>query len=198
MFIIYSFNHPKGPDIHYVSGVFRHRADAEKYLQSIPSSLKNATHRLEEIPETEYPIYFIEEDFRVGPAHPIDRLELARKIAMMPKIEDENHEYFTFYRFMGDYQGRRSGEDYLGTTDHTHVDNDLIIWSLDASIQKGEVRQSPCYYYCQMCGQPAAGIFEENHWSWNPPKEWIKERNPESPTHPGLFCGQKCRDDFKS
>jgi len=198
MFIIYGYDHPKAPERSYISGVFKNREDAKKYLQAIPEQFKN-NNKLEEISQKDYPIYFVE-DFQKKTIYPIDRFELAKKIVMMPKIEDDDHIYFNFYRFIEDYCSKHPGEDSLGWTDHTHLDNDYIIWSLDASLEKGEVEYSNCYFHCNMCGRPGAGIVRLNDelqtLNWVPPENWIVDTTCETRKHPLLFCQQKCKKSF--
>jgi hypothetical protein len=203
MFIVYGYDHPRGPNIHYASGIFLRREDAEAYMASVPPEVCK-TQRLEEIPQKEYPLYLIEEDFHKSPARPITRHELAIKMAMMPKVADEDHVYFNIYLFQEDYRGIRPGEDCMGSTNHTHVDNDYIIWSLDGCMEEGErpdIQRAQCRFHCNMCGAKTKGKYSQG--AWTTPKGWLTgtNTNPKkygrdgtNPESPLLFCGQECHD----
>lgn len=138
-YIIYSYDHPRSPGVHYFCGVFQKEEVAKEYLASISDEYRKNC-RLESFSEFSYPLYLIEEDFYQKPAIPITRADLAKKMAMMPKVDDENHEYFNYYLFVDDYRGIIPGEDCLGMTDHHHVDNHHIQCKLNASLERQENR----------------------------------------------------------
>lgn len=209
MFIIYGYGHPKDsdPQADYISGIFKRREDAEKYLASIPESYR-AKNRLQEIVQTNYPLYFIEEwdqpKSSSSKLQLITRRELAKKIATVPKVSDNDHVYFNYYRFMEDYQGIRPGQDCLGSTDHYHLTNDCIVSCLEGMLKESEIPRSNCYFYCNMCGNPGAAKYHPEGYEfqplinrhlhraeyWDLPEKWLSIK---SNSDTKVFCGEKCR-----
>lgn len=139
VYIIYGFDHPRSPGVHYFCGVFQKKEVAQEYLASIPEDYRKNC-RMEGYPGFSYPLYLIEEDFHREPAAPITREALAKKMTMMAKVDDEDYEYFNYYLFVDDYRGFIPGEDCLGMTDHHHVDNHHIQCRLDDALERQEKR----------------------------------------------------------
>lgn len=138
--IVYAYDHPKGPGIHYFSGIFREKEDADAYFNGLAPEYKTKS-RIESFPEFNYPLYLIEKDFRRGPAVPITRDGLAYEMAIASKFDlPDDHEHFNYYLFLEDYRGVVPGEDNMGSTDHHHVDTDQIMWMIKHSLQVREVQ----------------------------------------------------------
>lgn len=138
--IVYAYDHPKGPGIHYFSGIFGNQKDAEDYLASLAPEYKTRS-RIESFPDFDYPLYLIEKNFREGPAVPITRENLAHEMAVVHKLGlPDDHEHFNYYLFLEDYRGVVPGQDNMGNTDHHHVDTDQIKWLIHHSLEVREVQ----------------------------------------------------------
>ena len=138
MYVVYRYNHPKSPGVHFISAVCRKFKDAKIYLKRIPEELRK-THEIVKLSQKSYPVYFIDKNFYNEPARPVSREMLAEEINLVNKTWDSDHVYFNYYRFEEDYFGVIPGEDNMGSTDHTHVDNDYIVGCIEAAIERGEM-----------------------------------------------------------
>lgn len=135
--IIYSKLNDRCPAEYHFCGVFKEEQEAKNYMASLPPANEC---RLQTFPEFHYPLYLIEKDFKKAAAIPISREDLAREMAKVSRVDDEDHVYFNYYRFVEDYRGIVPGERYWTMTDHHHVDNDMIMWRLEAALEREEAQ----------------------------------------------------------
>lgn len=155
----------------WIAGVFNESQDAQKYLSACTDyNIKfNTTSELREIPAKDYPVLFVT-DFENPDFIYVTAEKLAEKLLAYKKIEDEDHVYCIFYIFREDYRSIVLGEDYLGWSDHHHVDNDTmkrLIW------QALSIQSVGCYdgiYRCCNCEKLSAGILSAH--GYGPPPNW--------------------------
>ncbi|MNI74485.1 hypothetical protein D3C73_1305710 [compost metagenome] len=108
----------------WISGIFKEEKEVQKYLEIIPTDLKNY-QKLIDLNIDNYPFYIIESE------NEFEYLvvdELIKKIDGIELIDDENKVYFNIYLIDSDYKPNKAGTDYMGIIRHDHVTNDFIEW----------------------------------------------------------------------
>jgi hypothetical protein len=125
MFIIQSFDGTRG----WVSGIFLSEIEAKAHMNVIPVS--EQSHNLRSI-ELNYPFYIIENHTRPESdrfAYTNKEGLIRRIITMEPSdnLDDIPPDYCTVYAIYKDYRPPNPGEDYMGSLDHHHIDNDFLI-----------------------------------------------------------------------
>ncbi|MNC47293.1 hypothetical protein D3C75_963460 [compost metagenome] len=108
----------------WISGIFKEEKEVQKYLEIIPTDLKNY-QKLIDLNIDNYPFYIIESE------NEFEYLvvdELIKKIDGIELIDDENKVYFNIYLIDSDYKPNKAGTDYMGIIRHDYVTNDFIEW----------------------------------------------------------------------
>ncbi|MNP38441.1 hypothetical protein D3C76_1319530 [compost metagenome] len=108
----------------WISGIFKEEKEVQKYLEIIPTDLKNY-QKLIDLNIDNYPFYIIESE------NEFEYLvvdELIKKIDGIELIDDKNKVYFNIYLIDSDYKPNKAGTDYMGIIRHDHVTNDFIEW----------------------------------------------------------------------
>ncbi|MNN44486.1 hypothetical protein D3C81_1587790 [compost metagenome] len=108
----------------WISGIFKEEKEVQKYLEIIPTDLKNY-QKLIDLNIDNYPFYIIESE------NEFEYLvvdELIKKIDGIELIDDKNKVYFNIYLIDSDYKPNKAGTDYMGIIRHDYVTNDFIEW----------------------------------------------------------------------
>jgi len=100
----------------WISGIFKERADAERYYWTIPTELRNL-QSVVEIPVSSYPFFVTENDgFEyLG----ITGLEAA--LEALQSTGDEDAVLLNIYVITDDYFSPEPGADNMGALYHTHI-----------------------------------------------------------------------------
>ncbi|MBE9916446.1 hypothetical protein G8C92_20725 [Paenibacillus donghaensis] len=108
----------------WISGIFKEEKEVQKYIENIPTDLKNY-QKLIELKNLNYPFYIIENE---NEFEYIVVDELLNMIDGIELSEDKNRVYFNIYLIESDYRPNKPGSDYMGIIKHEHVTNDFIEW----------------------------------------------------------------------
>lgn len=181
----------ENPEKHFwIDGVFKNRSDAEEY-SSVFHKKFNFTRELREIPAQDYPIMFVSDWVNFDYIY-VTPEELAERLFDLEKTQDEDHQYCIYYNFRKDYRSISPGEDYLGMTDHHHVDNQEIKSLIQIGLRCRLVGRLGIYN-CDQCNRYDAGILSEK--GYGPPPGWQiileKEMIPEK--NYIIACSEDCR-----
>lgn len=153
----------------WISGVFKDRQDAQEYLSVNLNDISDVSSDLQEIPTKDYPIFFIL-DFENYNFTYVTQEQLAERLLSFEKIEDEDHVYCNYYIFREDYRSIVPGSDYLGWTDHHHVDKGAIKRLLWRALKIQSVGNYDGIYACSNCDKLGKGILSIKGYA--PPQNW--------------------------
>ncbi|NOJ73364.1 hypothetical protein [Paenibacillus alvei] len=108
----------------WISGIFKEEKEVQKYIENIPTDLKDC-QKLIEHKNLNYPFYLIESE------NEFEYIVVDELLSMIDGIgleEDNNKVYFNIYLIESDYRPNKPGTDYMGGIKHEHVTNDFIEW----------------------------------------------------------------------
>jgi len=125
--------HTVYPKRGYVSGIFKEKLSAARYLEGVPEELRSE-QVMRSIPIDSYPIYAVEcfdSTEQCCSLELVDYSGLQKCIAGIernPELEKIDHQYMLVTCFEGDWQlpKGRAGKDYTWSPPHAHIDRDFL------------------------------------------------------------------------
>ena len=135
----------KDSPLNWIAAAHMHQHDAEAVLEQLPSD-KKALATLVQIPQTEFPIFAVERivEESEGSRTNVFQYCSAEELILLVKGQETNEReffdpYFTWYIIEENYTQEVLDKSYMGSLDHTHVDNHFLKYSLSYKTLENEI-----------------------------------------------------------